>query len=97
MRASGRRTRRPEIIVHEHCGESGAIGAGVEALRLWKNGRQTTFIGLDAVRNITLPHHAQREHTLLLLQEQLPAHVHRCGYERRASGSNVSDRQHSSN
>jgi predicted nucleotide-binding protein (sugar kinase/HSP70/actin superfamily) len=44
--------KRPEVIVHEHCGESGAIGAGVEALRLWKNGRQTTFIGLDAVRNI---------------------------------------------
>jgi len=44
--------KRPEIIVHEHCGESGAIGAGVEALRLWKNGRQTTFIGLDAVRSI---------------------------------------------
>jgi predicted CoA-substrate-specific enzyme activase len=45
--------KEPEIIVHEHCGESGAIGAAVEALRLWKNGRQTTFIGLDAVRNIS--------------------------------------------
>ena len=45
--------KRPEIIVHEHCGESGAIGAAIEALRLWRKGRQTTFIGLDAVRNIT--------------------------------------------
>lgn len=43
---------RPTIIVHEHCGESGAIGAGVEALRLWRNGRESSFIGLDAVRNI---------------------------------------------
>jgi activator of 2-hydroxyglutaryl-CoA dehydratase/predicted nucleotide-binding protein (sugar kinase/HSP70/actin superfamily) len=43
----------PEIIVHEHCGESGAIGAAVEALRLWKNGHRTTFIGLDAVEKIT--------------------------------------------
>ena len=43
----------PEIIVHEHCGESGAIGAAVEALRLWKNGHRTTFIGLDAVGKIT--------------------------------------------
>ena len=43
---------RPEIIVHEHCGESGAIGAAVEALRVWRNGRQTSFIGLDAVRRI---------------------------------------------
>jgi len=49
FRAQG---QTPEIIVHEHCGESGAIGAGVEALRLWKNGKQTSFIGLDAVRNI---------------------------------------------
>ena len=44
--------KEPEIIVHEHCGESGAIGAGVEALRLWRNGTRTTFIGLDAVRRI---------------------------------------------
>ena len=42
----------PEIIVHEHCGESGAIGAAQEALRLWNNGRKTTFIGLEAVANI---------------------------------------------
>jgi activator of 2-hydroxyglutaryl-CoA dehydratase/predicted nucleotide-binding protein (sugar kinase/HSP70/actin superfamily) len=43
----------PEIIVHEHCGESGAIGAGVEAMRLYNSGRRTTFIGLDAVRKIS--------------------------------------------
>src|SRR5579883_579991 len=50
FRAAG---KQPEIIVHEHCGESGAIGAAVEAVRLWKNGRQTSFIGLDAVRKIS--------------------------------------------
>lgn len=44
--------KQPEIIVHEHCGESGAIGAAQEALRLWRNGQQTTFVGLDAVRKI---------------------------------------------
>jgi predicted CoA-substrate-specific enzyme activase len=49
FRANG---KEPEIIVHEHCGESGAIGAAQEALRLWSNGKQTTFIGLDAVANI---------------------------------------------
>jgi predicted CoA-substrate-specific enzyme activase len=49
FRANG---REPEIIVHEHCGESGAIGAAQEALRLWKNGKTTTFIGLEAVSNI---------------------------------------------
>jgi predicted CoA-substrate-specific enzyme activase len=49
FRAAG---KQPEIIVHEHCGESGAIGAAQEALRLWRNGQQTTFIGLEAVRKI---------------------------------------------
>jgi predicted CoA-substrate-specific enzyme activase len=43
----------PEIIVHQHCGESGAIGAAVEARRLYANGHRTRFIGLDAVRRIT--------------------------------------------
>ena len=49
FRAAG---KQPEIIIHEHCGESGAIGAAAESLRLWRNGQQTTFIGLDAVRKI---------------------------------------------
>ena len=49
FRANG---KVPEIIVHEHCGESGAIGAAQEALRLWTNGKKTTFIGLEAVANI---------------------------------------------
>jgi predicted CoA-substrate-specific enzyme activase len=49
FRAAG---RTPEIIVHEHCGESGAIGAAQESLRLWRNGQTTTFVGLDAVRKI---------------------------------------------
>ena len=45
--------REPEIVVHQHCAEAGAIGAGVEAMRLWQNGGRTAFIGLDAVRRIT--------------------------------------------
>jgi len=49
FRAAG---KEPEIIIHEHCGESGAIGAAIEARRLWLNGQQTTFIGLDAVEGI---------------------------------------------
>ncbi|MCZ2151661.1 MAG: acyl-CoA dehydratase activase-related protein [Bryobacterales bacterium] len=40
------------VIVHEHCGEAGAIGAALEAGRLWDNGRQSSFIGLDAVQTI---------------------------------------------
>ncbi|MBI4467263.1 MAG: CoA activase [Acidobacteria bacterium] len=44
---------RPEVVVHRHTGEAGAIGAAMEACRLWENGRQTTFIGLDAVASIT--------------------------------------------
>src|ERR1700751_4997974 len=49
FRAAG---KKPEIIVHEFCGESGAIGAAAESLRLWRKGLQTSFVGLDAVRKI---------------------------------------------
>jgi predicted nucleotide-binding protein (sugar kinase/HSP70/actin superfamily) len=42
----------PEIVVHPHCGEAGAIGAGLEAMRLWCKGRATSFIGMDAVSRI---------------------------------------------
>ncbi len=42
----------PEIVVHQHCAEAGAIGAAVESMRLWQNGRRTNFIGMEAVRNI---------------------------------------------
>jgi hypothetical protein len=43
---------KADVIVHEHCGEASAIGAALEAGRLWDNGRQTTFIGLDACATI---------------------------------------------
>jgi predicted nucleotide-binding protein (sugar kinase/HSP70/actin superfamily) len=43
----------PEVIVHKHCGESGAIGAALEAERLARNGRKTTFIGLEATEQIS--------------------------------------------
>jgi len=42
----------PDVFVHKHTGESGAIGAALEAARLWGEGRQTRFIGLDAVARI---------------------------------------------
>ncbi|MFC1661023.1 BadF/BadG/BcrA/BcrD ATPase family protein [Gemmatimonadota bacterium] len=42
-----------EIIVHEHCGEAGAIGAALEARRLWAEGKATEFPGLEAVEGIT--------------------------------------------
>lgn len=49
--------QQPEIIVHKFCGESGAIGAALEALRLWQNGKQTSFIGFEAVKDITFVTH----------------------------------------
>jgi len=49
FRAAG---KKPEIIVHEFCGEAGAIGAAAESVRLWRKGLQTSFLGLDAVRKI---------------------------------------------
>jgi predicted nucleotide-binding protein (sugar kinase/HSP70/actin superfamily)/activator of 2-hydroxyglutaryl-CoA dehydratase len=43
---------RPEIVLHEHCGEAGAIGAALEAARLWRLGRPTSFIGLEAAERV---------------------------------------------
>ncbi len=44
--------QQPEITVHEHCGEAGAIGAALEAARLYRNGRQTRFPGLADIRKL---------------------------------------------
>ena len=52
---------KPDIIVHQHCGESGAIGAAIEANRLWRMGRQTTFIGLEAVQKISYVTHRSED------------------------------------
>ena len=74
FRAAG---KQPEIIVHEHCGESGAIGAGVEALRLVAQ-RHAHHLHRPRCRaQDRIPHHPQRRHALQLLQEHLPAHLHR--------------------
>src|SRR5579864_756122 len=42
-----------EVIVHEHCGEAGAIGSALEAGRLFDHGRTTSFIGMDALAQIS--------------------------------------------
>ncbi len=44
---------KPNVIVHEHCGESGAIGAALEARRLHSLGHKTSFIGFEAVEKIS--------------------------------------------
>ena len=44
---------QPEIVLHEHCGEAGAIGAALEAARLWHTGRITSFIGLEAAERVS--------------------------------------------
>ncbi len=43
----------PNIIVHEHCGESGAIGATLEALRVQQSTSCSDFIGLDEAASTT--------------------------------------------
>jgi predicted CoA-substrate-specific enzyme activase len=48
---------KPHVIVHEHCGESGAIGAALEARRLYSLGHQTSFIGFEAVEKIAYVTH----------------------------------------
>jgi predicted CoA-substrate-specific enzyme activase len=41
-----------DVIVHKHCGESGAIGAAIEARRLHLDGHETDWIGLEKVPTI---------------------------------------------
>jgi predicted nucleotide-binding protein (sugar kinase/HSP70/actin superfamily) len=44
----------PEIIVHRHCGESGAIGAALEAHRaVHQRGVVSSFIGFERVAQLT--------------------------------------------
>ena len=66
---SARLGQEPEVIVHEHCGESGAIGAAIEAIRLCRNGHRNHVHRLGRRAEDQLPDYAQRRHALLLLQE----------------------------
>jgi predicted CoA-substrate-specific enzyme activase len=43
---------KPDVVVHKHCGEAGAIGAAIEAARIYLNGHRTNFIGLERVKQI---------------------------------------------
>ena len=45
----------PEIVVHRHAGEAGAIGAALEAMRVVaaRPGHRTTFVGLDAALRVS--------------------------------------------
>jgi len=49
--------QKPNVIVHEHCGEAGAIGAAIESRRLYQNGHRTRFIGYEAVEKIAYVTH----------------------------------------
>ncbi|PJB40325.1 MAG: CoA activase [Deltaproteobacteria bacterium CG_4_9_14_3_um_filter_63_12] len=42
-----------QVFVHPHTGEAGAIGAGLETLRLVLRRGESTFIGLDAAIDLT--------------------------------------------
>jgi len=42
----------PEVTVHEHCAEAGAIGAALEALRLHREGHATRFPGLASLQQL---------------------------------------------
>jgi predicted CoA-substrate-specific enzyme activase len=52
---------KPNVIVHEHCGESGAIGAALEVRRLYGRGMRTQFIGFDAVNDISYVTHRSED------------------------------------
>ncbi|MDH5760774.1 MAG: acyl-CoA dehydratase activase-related protein, partial [Gemmatimonadota bacterium] len=43
----------PRIVVHEHCGESGAIGAALEARRILLGEEPSVFVGMDQAEQTT--------------------------------------------
>ncbi|MGH2930212.1 MAG: BadF/BadG/BcrA/BcrD ATPase family protein, partial [Solirubrobacteraceae bacterium] len=47
-----KRVPNAEVYLHPHCGEAGAIGAAVEALRVTRRRGKTTFVGLDQAIDI---------------------------------------------
>jgi predicted nucleotide-binding protein (sugar kinase/HSP70/actin superfamily) len=51
----------PNVIVHEHCGEAGAIGSAIEVRRMYNNGHRTSFVGFEAVKNITYVTHRSED------------------------------------
>ena len=74
---------RPKSSSTSTAAKPGPSAPALEAGACGRTAAQTTFIGLDAVPDIDYTHDAQRSHALLLLQEQVPAHLHRC-QDRRA-------------
>jgi predicted CoA-substrate-specific enzyme activase len=50
--------REPQIVLHAHCGEAGAIGAALEARRLATEGRVSTFVGLEAAERVVFRTHS---------------------------------------
>ncbi|MGC9998975.1 MAG: BadF/BadG/BcrA/BcrD ATPase family protein [Bryobacteraceae bacterium] len=42
----------PDVTVHEHCAEAGAIGAALEAIRLYRGGQVTRFPGLAQLQRL---------------------------------------------
>jgi activator of 2-hydroxyglutaryl-CoA dehydratase/predicted nucleotide-binding protein (sugar kinase/HSP70/actin superfamily) len=78
----------PEVIVHKHCGESGAIGAALEAARLVEHGRKTSYIGLDATARVsyttttseaTRCHFCKNECLRTFVDVEVGRHEHRQG------------------
>ncbi len=68
---------QPNVFVHEHTGEAGAIGAGVEAARLYLDcGQRTKFIGLDAVEQITFKTTRGEETRCYFCKNKCPPHLH---------------------
>ena len=42
----------PEVTIHDHCAEAGAIGAALEAVRMYREGHVTSFLGLARVQQL---------------------------------------------
>ncbi len=68
---------KPNVIVHEHCGEVRRDRRGPRSEPALETGAQDHLHRPGRRAEDHLHHAPQRRHSLLLLQEQVPAHLHR--------------------
>ncbi len=75
--------QKPEIIVHEHLRRVRRHRRGGRVAAAVAQGPADDIHRPGRSAQDRVPHHAQREHALQFLQEQLPAHFHRHPHRRK--------------
>jgi len=70
------RVPNAEVIVHPFCGEGGAIGAALEAMRIVTLRGNSSFVGLDAALNVQFTARTDEETRCTFCYQSLFAHLY---------------------